>query len=57
MQRFEINRRRRFFGHGAEPEHPNGTLEQMRLPRRDLIRVNVIQKRQLRQRLLALDGR
>jgi len=57
VQRFEINRPCRLLGRRAGPEHSGGTLKQMRLPRRDLVRVDVIQVRQLSQRLLALDGR
>lgn len=50
---------------GADPggrfsrsaEHPRRPLQQLRLPLRDLVRINVKLLRQLGQRLVALQGR
>jgi hypothetical protein len=45
---------RTFYGAGAE--NPGRLLQQLLLPTGNLVYVNVILCRQLRQRLLALDG-
>jgi hypothetical protein len=37
-------------------EQPGGTVKHLRLPRRDLVRMNVVRLCQLGQRLLTLDG-
>jgi hypothetical protein len=40
----------------AAPEQSGGTVKQLRLARRDLVRMNVVLPRQFGQRLLTLDG-
>src|SRR3546814_5728370 len=50
-----VHHRRR--GARTAPEHLGGTVEKLRPPSRDLVRMNVELLRQLRQRLLATDRR
>src|SRR3546814_8451857 len=47
----------RWRGARTAPEHLGGTVEKLRPPSRDLVRMNVELLRQLRQRLLATDRR
>jgi hypothetical protein len=57
MQRLQIHRRRRRRPRRTGAEHPGRALKQLGLPVRDLIGVHIKELRQLRQRLLTLDGR
>jgi len=55
VKRLHINRRLRRFG-AVGAENTSSPFQQPRPPRRDQVRVYVMQLRQIGQRLLALNG-
>jgi hypothetical protein len=57
MQRFEIDRRRLRALRRIARKHARGITDELLLPLRDLVRMDVEARRQLRHRLVALEGR